>query len=282
MLYNKISGFSDEIASDIIEQLEGLNKLGIKYFEPRGICGKNISELSENEATELKKVMDKYGIKASSIGSPIGKIKLTDDFTAHFEVFKNVVRTAKILGTNYIRMFSFYHDGGEWTPDERADVLNKLKTMIDYAKGNGVILLHENEKDIYGDTAERCADIMHELGCENFRCVFDPANFVQSGEDTVNAYNLLKPHIEYMHIKDAKREDGSVVPAGFGDGNVRFILTSIMNDGYNGFLSLEPHLASFEGLRKLELDDKMSKLPKGGLGTFTLAYNSLMDIIESI
>lgn len=282
MAYAKISGFSDEIAPEIITQFEVLSKLGIKFFEPRGINGKNISTLSEDEAKELKEAMDKYGITVSSIGSPIGKIKLTDDFDAHFEVFKNVVAIAKILGTKYIRMFSFYHEGGEWTQDERCDVINKLKVLIDYAKKEDVILLHENEKDIYGDTKERCLDLMKELYCDNFKAVFDPANFVQCDQDTKLAYEMLKDYIEYMHIKDARFSDYSVVPAGMGDGNVEFVLDNLFKNGYKGYLSLEPHLGSFEGLSDLETGEIMKDLPKGGEGTFTLAYNSLCDILNKI
>ena len=282
MAYAKISGFSDEIAPEIKTQFEVLSRLGIKYFEPRGINGKNISTLTEDEAKTLRAEMDKNNIKVSSIGSPIGKIKLSDDFDAHFEVFKNVVRIAKILGTKYIRMFSFYHDGGEWTESERADVIKKLSLMIEYAKKEDVILLHENEKDIYGDTKERCLDLMKELSCDNFKAVFDPANFVQCDQDTKKAYEMLKDYIEYMHIKDARFSDYSVVPAGMGDGNVEFVLRSLFENGYNGFLSLEPHLGSFEGLSDLETGEIMKDLPKGGEGTFTLSYNSLCDILDKI
>lgn len=280
----KISGFSDEISMNTDEQFAALCKLGVKYFEPRGIDGKNISELSETEMYALKGKMDKYGIKASSIGSPIGKIKVDEDFDAHFEVYKNVVKVAKVLDTKYIRVFSFFNTAvdAEWTEEKRAVVFERLQKMIEYAKENDVILLHENEKDIYGDIAERCEDIASKLCCDNFRLVFDPANFVQSGEDTMNAYNKLKGYIEYMHIKDAKKADGRVVPSGMGDGNVPYILTDLVNNGYNGFFSLEPHLGSFEGLADLELDDKMLDLPKSGEGTFTIAHNALVEILERI
>ena len=80
MIYTKISGFSDEIDSDIDIQFAVLNKLGIKYYEPRFINGKNISELCDKEVYSLKEKMDNAGISASSIGSPIGKVKLNDDF----------------------------------------------------------------------------------------------------------------------------------------------------------------------------------------------------------
>lgn len=281
-MYSKISGFSDEIDSNIDIQFEVLGKLGIKYFEPRGINGKNISELCDEEVISLKEKMDKAGIKVSSIGSPIGKIKLSDDFEAHFELFKRVCRTAKMLESKYIRMFSFYHDGEEWTEEERNEVFEKLEKMIEYAKKEGIVLLHENEKDIYGDNAERCEDLMKNLYCDNFKAVFDCANFVQCGQCTLEAFEKLEKYIEYMHIKDAKKEDGTVVPAGKGDGNMEYILKTLFSKGYDGYLSLEPHLGSFEGLAALEIDDKMENLPKGGEGTFTVAYNALCRILKEV
>ncbi len=282
MEFNKYSGFSDEIASDIKTQFEVLNKLGINYFEPRFIDGKNISEFTDAEARELKEKMDKAGIKVSSIGSPIGKIDITDDFGPHFELFKRVVAIAKILETKHIRMFSFYNNNNpEWTDVLKAEVFARLEKMLSYAKENDVILLHENEKGIYGDNASHCLELMKELYCDNFKAVFDPANFVQEKQDTKEAYEMLKPYVAYMHIKDAKA-DGTVVPAGYGEGNVEYILKELFAGGYDGFLSLEPHLGSFEGLSDLELDDKMENLPAGGEGTFTLAYKALSEIIERI
>ena len=278
----KITGFSDEISPNIDIQFKVLNKLGIGYFEARGVNGKNISELNDDEVNSLKEKMNEYNIKVSSIGSPIGKIKLNEDFAPHFELFKRVVKTAVMLDTKYIRIFSFYHEGGEWTDCERTDVIRKLQQLIAYAEKKGVILLHENEKDIYGDTVDRCIDLMNELYCDNFKAVFDPANFVQCKQETKKAYYELKNYIEYIHIKDAKSSDNSVVPAGFGDGNIELILKNSANNGYDGFLSLEPHLGNFEGLAALENRDIMKKLPDGGEATFTLAYNSLFYIINKI
>lgn len=283
MRYEKISGFSDEISEITKEQFEALNKFGIHYFEPRGIDGKNISTLTEKEMHDLRKLMDEYGIKVSSIGSPIGKIKVTEDFEAHFEVFKNVVKAAKILGTKYIRVFSFYHEKDtDWTEEEREEVFRCVKILVEYAKKEDVILLHENEKHIYGDTADRCLELMKEFYGPNFKAIFDPANFVQSGEDTKRAYAMLKPYIAYMHIKDAMSGKGDVVPAGHGDGNVEYILSDLFASGYDGFLSLEPHLGNFKGFADLEIDAKAQDKVFGGEEAFALAHNSLLTILERI
>ncbi len=282
MLNVKISGFADEIASGTTEQFEHLNKLNIEYFEPRGIDGKNISDLTNEEAVQLKLKMDKYGIKASSIGSPIGKIFITDEFEPHIEKLKTTIQIAKILETKYIRIFSFFIPSGEQPSKYRDEVIRRMKIMADIAEKEGIILLHENEKEIYGDIAERCLDVLHSVNSPNLRAVFDPANFVQCGENThPDAYNMLEDYIEYMHIKDAV-SDGTVVPAGHGEGNVEAIITKLSEKNYNGFLSLEPHLGSFEGLAQLELDDEMLKLEKSDSTKFILAYNELKKIIDKI
>ena len=149
MLYDKISGFSDEIAEDITTQFKTLRKLNISYFEPRGIDGKNISELSDEEVIALREKMRGDGIQVSSIGSPVGKVKLSDDWEKHFSLFQRVVKIAKMLDSHYIRVFSFYHEGGERTSEERRLVLLRLREMIAYAKEQDVVLLHENEKGIH-------------------------------------------------------------------------------------------------------------------------------------
>ena len=158
--------------------------------------------------------------------------------------------------------------------------MDRLGSFLEIAKGSGVDLCHENEKGIFGDTYEKC--LMLHKALPTLPAVFDPANFVQCDEDTITAFEKLKPYIGYVHIKDSLKEDKSIVPAGKGDANIEYILKSLYENGYDGFLSLEPHLGSFEGLKDLELDNAMLKLPKGGEGTFTAAHNALNKILERI
>ena len=277
-----LTGFSDEISEKITEQFEHLNKLGIEYFEPRGIDGKNISELTCDDVKTLKENMQKYGIKVSSIGSPIGKIGIKDDFDAHLELLKKMIGIAKELGTKYIRVFSFFIPKDENPEDYRDKVIKRMKAMTKLAEENDIILLHENEKEIYGDIAPRCLDILKSVDSPNLRAVFDPANFVQCGQKVYpDALHMLKDYVVYVHIKDAL-ENGDVVPAGFGIGNVKEVLSELKQDGYKGFLSLEPHLGAFKGLENLELDDKMTKLDGSTPEKFTLAHDSLINILKTL
>lgn len=275
-----ISGFSDEIDENVEKQFTHLNTLGVEYFEPRGIDGKNIADLNDDEVAVLKGKMEKYGIKVSSMGSPIGKVQITDDFDAHMEKLSRVIQITKAIGAKYIRVFSFFIPSGEYDK-HRDEVMRRMKAMTALAKKEGVTLLHENEKGIYGDIASRCLEIVKEVNSPFLRCVFDPANFIQCGQETYpEAYEMLKPYIEYMHIKDAL-SDGSVVPAGMGEGSVGEILKDLYDSGYCGFLSLEPHLGSFKGLENLEQGDEMLALERSSADKFTLAYDSLVKIINN-
>lgn len=276
-----ISGFSDEIDSDIDVQFDVITKLGINYFEVRGVNGKNVSELTDEEAVKLSEKMKEYGVFVSSIGSPIGKISITDDFESHFETFKRVVKIAKILGTKNIRIFSFYIPYETGYDAYRNEVILRLNKLKKYAHENDMMLLHENEKGIYGDVPERCLDLAKELCDENFSLVFDPANFVQCGVETIEAFNMLKPYITYVHIKDAD-DKGINVPAGYGKGNIEYILSELKKDGYEGFLSLEPHLAGFSGFANLEKDSGITLAKGNNKDKYKEAYKSLKAILERI
>ena len=140
-----LSGFSDEISQDIDRQFSHLNHLGISYFEPRGVNGTNISALSDEQVAELVQKMEQYGIRASSIGSPIGKISITDPMEPHLELLKRTIRIAKALGTRRIRIFSFYMPDGEDPAPYREEVMKRMRQMTDVAEQEDILLLHENE-----------------------------------------------------------------------------------------------------------------------------------------
>ncbi len=277
----QLSGFADEIHMDLGKQMEVLKKLGIHHVEMRGVNGKGLAEHGMSQVREIKKQLEEEGIRLSSVGSPIGKIKITDDFAPHMELYKHTVEIAHELEAPYIRMFSFFMPENESYVPYRGKVMDQLGQLADYAKANRAVLVHENEKDIYGDVADRCLEIMKEFYGEHFKAVFDFANFVQCKQDTLEAYEMLKPYIAYIHIKDARWSDAGVVPAGMGDGHVEEILRMLKAGGYEGFLSLEPHLSDFAGFNALEQNSAQKKRMSGE-EAFTMAYESLRNILEKM
>ncbi|OQB14338.1 MAG: Xylose isomerase-like TIM barrel [Firmicutes bacterium ADurb.Bin193] len=278
-----LSAFADEIHESLDIQIDNLKKHGIKYIEFRSLEGKNVCDHTIEEIKRIKTELDKNGIKVSAIGSPIGKIKITDDFAPELKRFSHIIEIAKIMEAKYIRMFSFYIEEGQNPDDFRDEVIKRWQEYIRLAEGKGVILLHENEKGIYGDTSERCLDLLKTLDCDYVKSVFDPANFVQC-EATVypEAFEILAEYSVYFHIKDALAGDGRNVPAGMGDGKIGEILSALKSRGYEGFLSLEPHLGNFKGFAGLELDSQKLGEQEAGPETFDIAVSALKKLLEKI
>lgn len=278
-----LTGFSDEASMDIDIQLDVLQENGVNYMEIRGVNDKNVADLTIEEAREIKRKLGKRGVGVSAIGSPIGKIKITDPFEPHLEKFKHVLKLSKIFHTKYIRMFSFFIPEGDNPDNYREEVIRRWKMFLDAAKNYDVILLHENEKSIYGDIPRRCLELTEALKCPQFKLIFDFANFVQCDvKDLMEAYNLLKSEIVYLHIKDALYEGHKVVPAGYGDGQILKILREVKKTSYEGFLSLEPHLGNFKGFAELEQGDVSEGLEDSGPAKFNVAANALRDLLKRL
>lgn len=280
MNWYTFSGFADEIDADLSVQMDVLTNLGICYLEPRGCGSKNVSLLTKEEAKEIKKGWDARGFKVSALGSPIGKVKFEVPLEDDLAVFRNVLETAKIFETKYIRVFSCFVPEDEPTAKYRDRVLSRMQAYVDTAKGHDVILLHENEGGfIYGRAPENCLDIFESIGSDKLRATYDAGNFSYAGYDALKAFDLLKDHIEYVHIKDAKA-DGTIVPPGMGDTDYPAILKKLKAMGRHFFLSMEPHLTAFEGLSAI--DGGSVKLEKTGDNAekFALAYRLIREMVE--
>ena len=278
-----LSAFADEIDSSLKVQMEVLGMFGINYIEMRNVNGKGLVNHTLQEVKEIKRQLDDGGFKLSAVGSPIGKYGINEDFEPHLGLFKHTLEIAHLLEAPYIRMFSFWMPRGEDPENYRNAVLDRWGQFVEAARDSGIILLHENEKGIYGDTAERCLDLLYSLNCDYVKATFDPANFVQCDEETYpKAWEMLKDYVEYMHIKDAKYSDHSVVPSGHGDGKVREILTELDKTGKTYFLSLEPHLSGYKGPAGVEPGSIGAALPAGDQRMFALAYQELARIIAAI
>lgn len=251
-----LTGFADEIDPALSVQMDVLDRLDIHYIETRGIDGKNISEYTPAEAKTIHARLKDRGFAVSALGSPIGKIGVNDPFAPHLDNFRRLIDVAHELDTRYIRMFSFYTPQGEDPDACRDEVMQRLSALVEANRGSGVTLLHENEKAIYGDTPERCLDILQTFDGK-ILCTYDPSNFVQCGVDNEAAFRMLAPYVRYLHVKDSvyvhnsERVDHGFEnvsdahrPAGQGDGKVAWILSQLAQSGYEGFASIEPHLSN--------------------------------------
>ncbi len=253
----KIYAFADEASMQIDEQIVAMKRNELTGLEMRFVDGANVTEISIDKAKEVKAKLDANGLITWSIGSPLGKINIVDEFAPHLDTFKHTLEIANTLDCNNIRLFSFYIPEGEKPENYKNEVIDRLGIFVDTAKGSGINLCHENEKGIYGDIAPRCLEIHKAL--PSLKGIFDPANFVQCGQDTLEAWEMLKDYIYYMHIKDARFVDEFVVPAGEGDGNVQAIAKAFLAKGGNGF-TIEPHLTVFSGLADLEREGEETKM----------------------
>lgn len=266
----KLCAFADEASVSLDGQIEALKKNGIGYIELRGVDGTNVSKLTEEEAVGYAKRLADAGIKVWSIGSPIGKIKLSDDTDEHMEKLRHVCRLAKIFGTDKIRMFSFYE-----AYEDEARVYELLSKMVAIAREYGVGLYHENEKAIYGDTLERIFKIMENV--DGLYYVYDPANFLEVGEEAEKTLDALHSKTDYFHIKDVITETHQLVPAGYGDGRIGELVDRIKDDKV---ISIEPHLKVFEGYSEFDATEMNNKFNfKSNEEAFDAAITAIKNVL---
>ena len=285
-----ISGFADEICEDFEEQLKTVAGLGMRYISLRTANRKSIAEYTVEEVRQqLLPKLNQFGVNVSSLGSPIGKVGVDDElgYEKQLQQLNTLCEICKVLDCKYIRVFSCYIPTGKDPDHYRDKVMDRMRGFLQIAKSYGIILIHENEKDIYGDTGMRCKNLMEALSDPCFLSAFDFANYVQCKEDPVECWDLLKDYVAYIHIKDAVVSNKENVVCGTGEGRIKEILEqAILKEGYEGFLTLEPHLVVFDALSDLELADakniiKENKAKNGAEG-YAMQYYALCGILETI
>jgi sugar phosphate isomerase/epimerase len=243
-----LSAFADEISSDPVEQVDVLTSLGIRHIEFRSIHGTNVLDLSPDQHEAFRNLLRERGFALSAIGSPIGKIKASEPFEPHLERFERALDLADFYETPRIRIFSYYLPEGDAPEAHRDEVLRRMAAKARVAEGRGVMLLLENEKGIYGSTAERVLEILQTVDSPALRHAFDPANYLEVGQSIDEAWALLQPWTAHIHVKDYDTSTHKNVPAGQGQGQIPRIIAEAVLDGYEGFCTLEPHLVVAEAM----------------------------------
>jgi sugar phosphate isomerase/epimerase len=237
-----LSAFADEIGPDPNDQINLLDKCSVKHIELRSIYQTNVLNLTDEQVRDFKKLLDARGFKLSAIGSPIGKIPITDPFKPHLARFKRAIDLCHVFGTPNIRVFSYYlPEGADWAT-HRQEVMDRMSRKVELAAAAGVRLLHENEHGIYGDDPNRVVDLLNTVNHPNLRAVYDPANYVHDGFDPWTGWQVTKPFTVHFHIKDWIHGQTRGVVAGQGQGRIPDVMADVAKTGYVGFATLEPHL----------------------------------------
>ncbi|MBR6707010.1 MAG: sugar phosphate isomerase/epimerase [Clostridia bacterium] len=274
----KIYAFADEASGQIKGQIDAMLRNGLDGLEIRGVDGQNISDISMDKAREVRRMLDDAGLEVWSVGSPIGKISIeSDTFPAHLDKLRHTLDLAQALGSNNLRMFSFYIPDGRHA-EFRLKVLDWTGQMLRAAEGSGIALCHENEKGIYGDTADRCVDLLDAF--PSLKGIFDPANYIQCGQDTLRAWALNRNRVHYLHIKDAL-PDGRVVPSGCGIGHIKEILQDFRALG-GGAVTVEPHLSVFDGLKGLEQAGNRTRTDAFSYSSGDAAFDAACDALKKL
>ncbi|MFA5859181.1 MAG: sugar phosphate isomerase/epimerase [Elusimicrobiota bacterium] len=268
-----LSAFGDEIAPELNEQLDLLESEGIKYLDLRGVWGKNVKLLNDEDCEKIKKILDTRGFKLSTIGSPVGKIKITDDFEPEIKVLERMIHLAKFFGTKYIRVFSFYVPKTEAPDNYREEVMRRMKVMAALAEKHGVMLELENEGELYGEKPLYVMDVVKTVNSPNLKVLFDAANYVIAGvKPHTGAFPIVKDQLDMFHIKDATKTEPWIINlAGEGQGQIPDTLAVYKNAKRDYFLVLEPHLGKAE---------KMSGF--SGPEKFRLAIKALKNILDNM
>lgn len=278
-----ISVFGDEVESDLAKQVEAAADQGIGYLEVRTADGINISEMTSAGIQGVKELLDSRGLGVSAIGSPVGKAAITGDFDIELQRLAVCIEAAQRLNTTFIRVFSYFTDGNY--AQHRDEVIRRMSALTEAASKQGLVLVHENESYVYGDTPERCVDLIEAVGSESLQVCFDPANFHQVGvKPFTEAWPQLSRYVRHFHVKDAVAVDrtgvepypvrapedrlmASVRPAGVGDAELPELIKALAQADYSGYLTLEPHLRWY--------------LPDAtGRECLATAYNALVGLVE--
>lgn len=238
----RLSAFADEISQDPHEQIDVLTRNGVRHIEFRAIHGTNVLDLDDAQHEEFRSLLRAAGFGLSAIGSPIGKIRVTEPFEPHLVRFEKALELADFYESPRIRVFSFYIPPGDEPARHRAEVVARMRELAARALDRRVTLMLENEKGIYGETAARVADLFEAVDSPALAHAFDPANYVEVGQDIEEAWRLLHSRVKHFHVKDYDVRTHRNVPAGEGDGQIPSLLERAVKAGYEGFAVLEPHL----------------------------------------
>ncbi len=241
----RLCAFADEISHDLDETIRACRECGIGYVELGSIGGTSVLDFIQPVRAEVKARLDSAGIGVVCIASPVGWAPIAEPWRKHFDRFKTAIDAAAYFGASLVRIYSYYPTrAGDDMRRHREEIIRRTRTMVEHVTGGDITLVHENAAGTFGQTAIHCADIVRSINSRALRCAFDFADFVLSGQDTADAWPVLRQMTIHMHVNDARFNDGVTCFAGEGDGRVSDVIADAYANGYRGYLSIRPPLAA--------------------------------------
>ena len=246
------TGFADEAAVDLAGQIKATKELGWRHIEARNINNVNIHDLSENEFEKTVALLDEAGVRINCFGSAIANWskQINDPFDSSLDEVKRAIPRMKRLGTKLIRIMSFavLQDA---SPDAQMEQerFRRLNIICNMFADEGLTPLHENCMNYGGMGWKYSMRLIEEV--PHLKLLFDTANpgleaHNSPRQSSWDFYRHVKEHIAYIHIKDMawdpKTNDAVYTFPGEGECDVEKILGDFLASGYDGGISIEPHM----------------------------------------
>jgi sugar phosphate isomerase/epimerase len=262
-----LTGFADEAATSIDGQIAATKELGWSNIEMRGVSGKGMVDLPDAEFEEIARKLEAAGVKVNCFGSAIanwGK-QITDPWDITEKEVKTAIKRMGRLGTKMVRIMSYAvlkdRDADDQMKDERFKRVRLIKKMFDDA---GMLAVHENCMNYGGMSWKHTLELVENV--PGLRLVYDTGNPLFT-DDRAKAkpypkqsswefYSKVKQHVSYIHIKDgvwnAAAQKCDYCMPGEGQGDVLRIVKDLVASGYDGGISMEPHVAvvHHEGMKQ--------------------------------
>lgn len=275
-----LTGISDEAGQPIEVQIKAHKELGWDYLEIREVDKENLTMMSNEKFEEVYGKVAASGLKVSCFAGAVGNwaTKISGDFKKDVDEVKRAIPRMKRFNTKYLRVMSWPNDKDNPWPDEDwgKEAVIRMKELSKIAEDAGIVLVHENCSGWAAKT-EKMERIYKEVGSPAFKLMFDTGNVVSYDDgDAFENYKKLKPYTEYIHIKDYKDNGGDKVASypGEGKGRVKEVVADLKESGYEGFISIEPHIASVVHLS--QVGD-----PEVAYKTYINYGRKLMDIVQN-
>ncbi|WP_409473935.1 sugar phosphate isomerase/epimerase family protein [Streptomyces sp. HC307] len=241
----RFAGIGDEAAADPAGQLDALRQLGWKAIELRNVNGVAIADLDDRAFDALADRIAAAGLDVVCVDSRIANWSrpITGRFEDDVAELRLLARRCATLGTRYVRVMSYPNAGldeEEWGKR----VLDRMALLVRQAEQQGLVLLHENCSGWAGTRADRMLELLDRIGSPALRLLFDIGNGVPYGYDARALLGDVIDHVAHVHVKDARTgAEGRVTYTlpGDGESGVRSCLRALLDHGYTGAWSIEPH-----------------------------------------